>query len=130
MVSPKKMAANRANAQKSTGPKTPRGKRAISLNALKHGSLSSRIEVMMGEREEEFDKLLLRIRGGREPASEMEALLQVKIARLTWQSRRLNRIPDKLTSEEGSAIKGRTKLRYENSLGRPTVGNNSGREQW
>ncbi|PSC06542.1 hypothetical protein SLNSH_01640 [Alsobacter soli] len=32
-----RLAANRANAQKSTGPKTPKGKVASSRNALRHG---------------------------------------------------------------------------------------------
>jgi hypothetical protein len=33
----KQIAANRANAQRSTGPKTARGKRASSRNAFRHG---------------------------------------------------------------------------------------------
>ena len=36
-VSPQKVAANRANAQHSTGPKTPEGKEKSSRNSLKHG---------------------------------------------------------------------------------------------
>lgn len=32
-----KLAANRANARKCTGPRTPEGKRRVTLNALKHG---------------------------------------------------------------------------------------------
>src|SRR5687768_9924012 len=36
-VSERKLAANRANAQKSTGPRTEAGKRNASLNALTHG---------------------------------------------------------------------------------------------
>jgi hypothetical protein len=39
-VSPRKLQANRENAQKSTGPKTARGKRYSSFNALKHGLLA------------------------------------------------------------------------------------------
>ncbi len=34
---PALLAANRANAQKSTGPRTPQGKARVALNALKHG---------------------------------------------------------------------------------------------
>lgn len=36
-VSPQKLAANRANAAHSTGPKTPEGKEKSKLNAVKHG---------------------------------------------------------------------------------------------
>jgi len=39
-TSPKKLAANRANAQRSTGPKTPEGKEKSKLNAVKHGLTS------------------------------------------------------------------------------------------
>jgi len=40
-VTPAKLAANRANARKSTGPRTHRGKCAIRLNALLHGAYAS-----------------------------------------------------------------------------------------
>lgn len=37
MASPKKIAANRANAQASSGPKTAEGKARVAKNALRHG---------------------------------------------------------------------------------------------
>ena len=40
-VTPAQLAANRANARKSTGPRTHRGKCAIRLNALLHGAYAS-----------------------------------------------------------------------------------------
>ena len=42
MTSEKKAEANRRNALKSTGPKTPEGKAAVRLNALRHGSYPRR----------------------------------------------------------------------------------------
>jgi len=41
MSTPEQINANRRNAQKSTGPKTPEGKRIASKNALRHGLLSN-----------------------------------------------------------------------------------------
>ena len=37
------LAANRRNAQKCTGPRTPEGKARVSLNALKHGRYAHRL---------------------------------------------------------------------------------------
>ena len=43
MTSEKKIEANRQNERKSTGPKSPEGKAAVRLNALKHGLLSQQV---------------------------------------------------------------------------------------
>ena len=40
-MTPARVEANRRNAQKSTGPRTPRGKAQSCLNGLKHGGRSS-----------------------------------------------------------------------------------------
>jgi hypothetical protein len=61
IVSPLQQAANRQNAQKSTGPTTDEGKAASSRNALKHGLLARDIVVAdpaFAESREEFDALL------------------------------------------------------------------------
>ncbi|MHC4445109.1 MAG: hypothetical protein ACYTA5_21125 [Planctomycetota bacterium] len=42
-ISEKQLQANRQNAKKSTGPKTPEGKARSSQNALKHGLLARQI---------------------------------------------------------------------------------------
>jgi hypothetical protein len=42
-VSERKASANRENARKSTGPKTARGKRCSSFNAIKHGLLAKKV---------------------------------------------------------------------------------------
>src|SRR5713226_3402723 len=40
---PALLAANRANALKSTGPRTPGGKRRVGLNALRHGGRAEKL---------------------------------------------------------------------------------------
>ncbi len=51
----KQRKANRANAQKSTGPKTPEGKRRSSLNASRH-YLTGKIHIATPEESTAFDK--------------------------------------------------------------------------
>jgi hypothetical protein len=56
MTSEKKAQANRQNALKSTGPKTPEGKDAVRLNAMKHGLLCQEV-LLPGEDEEALREL-------------------------------------------------------------------------
>jgi hypothetical protein len=56
MASIKQVEANRHNSQKSTGPRTPEGKAAVRLNALRHG-LCARTAVLPTENAEEFHQL-------------------------------------------------------------------------
>jgi hypothetical protein len=53
MATEAQIEANRANAQKSTGPRTPEGKEKAAQNSLKHG-LFTRETVIRGEDEAEF----------------------------------------------------------------------------
>src|SRR5690349_20676547 len=52
-LSDRKLAANRANARKSTGPRTPQGKRASSRNATTHGIFCNEL-CLPGENETVF----------------------------------------------------------------------------
>jgi hypothetical protein len=49
--------ANRRNAEKSTGPKTPEGKQAVASNAVKHG-LFARQLILNDEDPEEYQALV------------------------------------------------------------------------
>jgi hypothetical protein len=57
IISEKRLAANRANAKKSTGPKSAIARRNSSRNALKHGFLSKAI-LIDGESQKRFQALL------------------------------------------------------------------------
>jgi hypothetical protein len=56
-ISPEQLAANRANAAKSTGPKTPEGKSRSAQNAIKHGFTASSFVVVRIEDLQEIEHL-------------------------------------------------------------------------
>ena len=91
MTSEKKAEANRRNALKSTGPKTPEGKAAVRLNALKHGLLSQET-LLPGEDEEALRELGERLRDELQPVGELENLLVDRIVAAYWRLRRLGRV--------------------------------------
>src|SRR5215208_577046 len=91
MTSARKAEANRQNAQKSTGPKTPEGKAAVSLNALKHGLLSKEL-LLPGEDEEALRELEESLKGELQPVGVVEVLLGDRITSLLWRLRRLGHV--------------------------------------
>jgi hypothetical protein len=84
--SARKAAANRQNALKSTGPKTPDGKAVVRLNALRHGLLAEEI-LLPGEEEEALRELAEDLRAELQPVGELEALLVDRITSLLWRLR-------------------------------------------
>lgn len=91
MTSDKKAQANRRNALKSTGPKTPEGKAAVRYNAMKHGLLSTDI-LLPGEDEAALKELSEHLRDQLQPVGELERLLVDRIISSTWRLRRLGRV--------------------------------------
>ena len=61
MSSPAQILANRQNAARSTGPKTPEGKAASSRNATRHG-LTGVFHVLPHEDPAEFEQLAAAVR--------------------------------------------------------------------
>src|SRR5215211_4571163 len=91
MTSDKQADANRRNARKSTGPKTPEGKAAVRRNALKHGLLSQEV-LLPGEDEAALRGLDERLRTELQPVRELEGLLVDRIVAAHWRLRRLGRV--------------------------------------
>jgi hypothetical protein len=91
MTSEKQARANRRNALKSTGPKTPDGKAAIRYNATKHGLLSREV-LLPGEDENALRELGELLRGELQPVGELENLLVDRIVAAHWRLRRLGRV--------------------------------------
>ena len=88
MASDRQIAANRRNALRSTGPRTEAGRRAVSVNALKHGFRSPLI-VLPHENQAAFDALLEAFTLEAEPRSQAELAAVYKIAACEWRLRRL-----------------------------------------
>ncbi len=93
-LSPRKLAARRANAKKSSGPRTPEGKAVARLNALKHGFFACDVvnpELDGPVRAEEFNSLLDALLEEFQPQSVNERILIDEVAASCWRIRRLLR---------------------------------------
>ena len=88
MASQAKIDANRQNAGKSTGPRTPSGKAIASMNAVKHG-LCSRKPLIPGENEADFARFTSEWVGELRPFGPHERLLAEQIIMAAWQIRRV-----------------------------------------
>lgn len=88
MSSVSQLKANRANARRSTGPKTVSGKAQSSMNACKHG-LTAKTVVIEGEDPAQFDSLRKAFEEEFEPRSLMERELVERIAGIVWRLRRI-----------------------------------------
>jgi hypothetical protein len=91
MTSDKQAEANRRNALKSTGPKTPEGKAVARLNARKHGLLSREV-LLPGEDEDALRDLDEGLRAELRPAGQLENLLVDRIVEAVWRLKRLGRV--------------------------------------
>ena len=88
MATPKQIAANRRNAQKSRGPVTEEGKKTASQNALKHG-LCRAFQVLEGaEKQEDFNRLVDAFLEAEKPTDAVERELVIRMAEHTWLAKR------------------------------------------
>src|SRR5947209_2644504 len=85
MLSVARIEANRANAKKSTGPRTPRGKSITRLNAVRHGVSASLPVLMPGESRSLWNKFAAAVARELQPAGPIEAFWVSRIALLQWQ---------------------------------------------
>jgi hypothetical protein len=88
MATDKQFEANRQNAQKSTGPKTPEGRAAVRLNGVKHG-LTAETIVLKGESQADFTAMLDSFEAEHDPTTPTEEALVVQLALANWRLRRL-----------------------------------------
>lgn len=88
MSTEKQIAANRANAKKSTGPRTASGKARSSRNGTRHGLLAATV-VLEGEDRSRFYELLKGLIDAHQPVGYSEMLLIENMAVARWRQMRL-----------------------------------------
>jgi hypothetical protein len=89
-VTEKMIEANRRNAQKSTGPRTPEGRAVVARNAITHG-LTAKELVLPGERKGDLVALREGLYADLRPEGELECLLADRVALAMWRLRRVIR---------------------------------------
>jgi hypothetical protein len=111
-VTPAFLAAARANAQKSTGPRTEQGKRYIVLNSLKHGRYSKFFRenlIKAHEDVELYDHILERIKDHLNSQNSQENLRAEMLAREVWcayrNARRIKRVTTNRKRESESSAR-------------------------
>ena len=91
MATPAQITANRANAQKSTGPRSVEGKSASRFNALKH-SIDAATIVIPGEDPADYDALAALYLHEYRPQSASESFHVDTMLRADWHKRRLQNV--------------------------------------
>lgn len=102
------IAANKQNAQKSTGPKTAEGKDRVRWNCLQHGLLSTAALVTRGDQPEGAEPLISLIQVLRAqylPHGVIEEMLVERIATSYWRLRRCHEAEvGEITLQSGNAL--------------------------
>jgi len=91
MASEAQVLANRANALKSTGPRTGAGKAIACRNAVKHG-LTGGPDVIRSEDQGAFDAHRERMLGELAPVGSIESALAERVVSLSWRLKRVGRM--------------------------------------
>jgi hypothetical protein len=92
MATAAQIAANRANAQRSTGPRTDTGKAAVAQNHLSHGLSSKTFSLLPVEDPSAFESLLTSLTQEHRPETPTETFLVEDMARAQWKLERALRI--------------------------------------
>jgi hypothetical protein len=98
MASAAQVEANRANAQLSTGPKSPEGKAAVAQNRATHGLAGRDFFLLPDEDPAEFEALSASYSEEHQPAGPTESFLVRELVRSEWKLRRVSAIEAGLLS--------------------------------
>jgi hypothetical protein len=95
MISEKQLAANRANSQRSTGPRTDEGKRKSSLNACRH-NITGQVTAMTPEDRTAHDAFSAAMIASMAPEGALELQFAQRIATDSWRLNRASAIEDNI----------------------------------
>jgi hypothetical protein len=98
MTSPNRAAANRANALKSTGPRSAAGKLRSAQNAAKHGLTAATLQIKPGE-QPLFDNFVTGLRRQFEPKGDFEELSFTEFSQAAWKLRSLRLAEARILAE-------------------------------
>jgi hypothetical protein len=99
--SPASLAANAANAQHSTGPRTPEGQSRSSQNARTHG-LTARDLIIAADEREEFQAFLSGYQTDVKPQGAIQHTLFDELVGAAWNLRRIRRMESALCPDTAS----------------------------
>jgi hypothetical protein len=122
-VSPKKLAANRKNAMRSTGPRTAKGKQRSSQNPFQHGFFSNRLfstRELIARDWEGYKQILAAYRGQYSPVGNLENYYIEQIAGYSLRLARLLEYEQKVLAY-GTPFEFRSMdriVRYESNISR------------
>ena len=109
MATLKQIAANRRNAQRSTGPRTPEGKSASSRNSFRTGIYAAAEAVLPAEDPEALAALAAEYHAHYQPQSPAERCLVDSLVSDEWLLRRFRRIEGELIAGCITSITGDTR---------------------
>ncbi len=103
MLSERQLAANRENAQKSTGPRTPEGKSVCAQNASRHGKLADEVLLACEDRKQ-FIRYSRRYHREFQPIGHLEKSLVNEMVAASWRRDRLGILEARLIDHSYNTI--------------------------
>jgi hypothetical protein len=104
-LSPAHQAANAANAQLSSGPRTAEGKARSSQNARTHGLTAAQLLIPAEDREE-FDQLHDQLQADIRPQGALQEILFEQVISAAWNLRRIRRMEAQLNASAATDLDG------------------------
>jgi hypothetical protein len=113
MATERQIAANKRNAQKSTGPTTEIGRANSSRNALKHGLTAEQVTIE-GEQARDFEAFRDDILESLRPQGAIEEQLAERVALCWWRLRRVYRMEVAIAKEHNQPTNDLSEMSFLN----------------